>query len=87
MNINKFNEKNKEININIDEKKNHLMIKINRLIDKINQIKSYQKEINYYIKNKDKCKQKINESIKEINTTTNEYLKNMKMMMIIIVKE
>ena len=75
MNINKFNEKNKEININIDEKKNHLMIKINRLIDKINQIKSYQKEINYYIKNKDKCKQKINESIKEINTTTNEYLK------------
>ena len=73
MNINKINEKNKEININIDEKKNHLMIKINRLINKINQIKSYQKEINYYIKNKDKCKQKINIAIKEINEVSNEY--------------
>ena len=73
MNINKINEKNKEININIDEKKNHLMIKINRLINKINQIKSYQKEINYYIKNKDKCKQKINDAIKEINEVSNEY--------------
>ena len=73
MDINKINEKNKEINININEKKNHLMIKINRLINKINQIKSYQKEINYYIKNKDKCKQKINDAIKEINEVSNEY--------------
>ena len=62
MNRNKINKEKMQININIEEKKNHLAMKINRLINKINQIKSYQKEINYYIKNKDKCKQKINES-------------------------
>ena len=73
MNRNKINEEKKEININIEEKKNHLAIKINRLINKINQIKSYQKEINYYIKNKDKCKQKINKAITDINQITDEY--------------
>ena len=73
MNRNKINEEKKEININIEEKKNHLAIKINRLINKINQIKSYQKEINYYIKNKDKCKQKINKAITDINQIADEY--------------
>ena len=73
MNRNKANEEKKEININIEEKKNHLAIKINRLINKINQIKSYQKEINYYIKNKDKCKQKIINAINDLNQITDEY--------------
>ena len=73
MNRNKINEEKKEININIDEKKSHLIIKINRLINKINQIKSYQREINYYIKNKDKCKKKISKAIKEINSISDEY--------------
>jgi hypothetical protein len=75
MNRNKANEEKKEINVNIEEKKNHLAIKINRLINKINQIKSYQKEINYYIKNKDKCKQKINNAINDINQITDQYTK------------
>jgi len=74
MNRNKINKEKMEININIEEKKNHLAMKINRLINKINQIKSYQKEINYYIKNKDKCKQKINQAIKEVNNISNEYV-------------
>ena len=74
MNRNKINKEKMEININIEEKKNHLAMKINRLINKINQIKSYQKEINYYIKNKDKCKQKINQAIKEVNNFSNEYV-------------
>ena len=73
MNRNKANEEKKEINVNIEEKKNHLAIKINRLINKINQIKSYQKEINYYIKNKDKCKQKIINAINDLNQITDEY--------------
>ena len=73
MNRNKANEEKKEINVNIEEKKNHLAIKINRLINKINQIKSYQKEINYYIKNKDKCKQKIINEINDLNQITDEY--------------
>jgi hypothetical protein len=73
MNRNKINKEKMQININIEEKKNHLAMKINRLINKINQIKSYQKEINYYIKNKDKCKQKINQAIKEVNNISNEY--------------
>ena len=73
MNRSNVNEEKKEININIDDKKNHLAIKINRLINKIKQIKSYQKEINYYIKNKDKCKQKINKAINEVNQITDEY--------------
>ena len=72
MNRNKINKEKMQININIEEKKNHLAMKINRLINKINQIKSYQKEINYYIKNKDKCKQKINQAIKEVNNISNE---------------
>ena len=74
MNRNKINKEKMQININIEEKKNHLAMKINRLINKINQIKSYQKEINYYIKNKDKCKQKINQAIKEVNNISNEYV-------------
>ena len=74
MNRNKINKEKMQININIEEKKNHLAMKINRLINKINQIKSYQKEINYYVKNKDKCKQKINQSIKEVNNISNEYV-------------
>ena len=74
MNRNKINKEKMQIDINIEEKKNHLAMKINRLINKINQIKSYQKEINYYIKNKDKCKQKINQAIKEVNNISNEYV-------------
>ena len=74
MNRNKINKEKMQININIEEKKNHLAMKINRLINKINQIKRYQKEINYYITNKDKCKQKINQSIKEVNNISNEYV-------------
>ena len=74
MNRNKINKEKMQININIEEKKNHLAMTINRLINKINQIKSYQKEINYYIKNKDKCKQKINQAIKEVNNISNEYV-------------
>jgi hypothetical protein len=74
MNRNRINKEKMQININIEEKKNHLAMKINRLINKINQIKSYQKEINYYIKNKDKCKQKINQAIKEVNNISNEYV-------------
>ena len=74
MNRNKINKEKMQININIEEKKNHLAMKINRLINKINQIKSYQKEINYYIKNKDKCKQKVNQAIKEVNNISNEYV-------------
>ena len=74
MNRNKINKEKMQININIEEKKNHLAMKINRLINQINQIKSYQKEINYYIKNKDKCKQKVNQAIKEVNNISNEYV-------------
>ena len=73
MNRNKINEERQQINVDIERKKNHLVIKINRLINKINQIRSYQKEIDYYINNKDKCKQKLNKAITNINTISNEY--------------
>ena len=62
-----------EVNINIDEYKSHLTDKINRLLNKIKQIKSYQKEISYYITNKDKFKEKINQAIQDVKTISNEY--------------
>ena len=73
MNRNKMNKEKSHININIEEKKNHLAIKINKLINKINQIKSYQKEINYHINNQEKFKQKLTKAIKEVNNITNNY--------------
>ena len=72
----KISQKKREINIDIEEKKNQLSLKINQLINKINHIKRYQKEINYYIKNKDKCKEKITKSIKEIESLSDEYTKS-----------
>ena len=64
---------NSEINIDIEAYRKHLFEKVNRLLSKIKQIKSYQKEINYYITNKDKCKEKINKAIEDIKSISNEY--------------
>ena len=72
-NAKKIAKENSEINIDIDAYKKHLFEKVNRLLNKIKQIKSYQKEINYYITNKDKCKEKINKAIQEIKSISNEY--------------
>ena len=66
-------KENSNIDIDIERYKTHLFEKINRLLKKIKQIKSYQKEINYYITNKDKCKEKINKAIKDIKTITSDY--------------
>ena len=63
-NAQKIAKDNCEININIEGYKTHLFEKVNRLLKKIKQIKSYQKEINYYINNKEKCKEKINKQLK-----------------------
>ena len=72
-NAKKIAKDNSEINIDIDAYKKHLFEKVNRLLNKIKQIKSYQKEINYYINNKDKCKEKINKAIQDIKSISNEY--------------
>ena len=72
-NAKKISKENSEINIDIEGYKTHLFEKVNRLLNKIKQIKSYQKEINYYITNKDKCKEKINKAIQDVKNISNEY--------------
>ena len=62
-----------EINIDIEKYKNHLFEKVNRLLNKIKQIKNYQNEINYYINNKNQCKEKINKAIKDVKNISNEF--------------
>ena len=71
-NIKKIKESN-EINIDIEKYKNHLFEKVNRLLNKIKQIKNYQNEINYYINNKNQCKEKINKAIKDVKNISNEF--------------
>ena len=72
-NAQKIAKDNSEINIDIEGYKTHLFEKVNRLLKKIKQIKSYQKEINYYINNKEKCKEKINKAIQDVKNISNEY--------------
>ena len=62
-----------ETNIDIEKYKNHLFEKVNRLLNKIKQIKNYQNEINYYINNKNQCKEKINKAIKDVKNISNEF--------------
>jgi len=62
-----------EINIDIEKYKNHLFEKVNRLLNKVKQIKNYQNEINYYINNKNQCKEKINKAIKDVKNISNEF--------------
>lgn len=62
-----------EINIDIEKYKKHLFEKVNRLLNKIKQIKNYQNEINYYINNKNQCKEKINKAIKDVKNISNEF--------------